>query len=161
MAPRLIVLDPLSRIHEPDTKTLRSFFFDEFRSKKGTSPAISEKDFRREQVLTPQQRNGHDCGVFVMQYVERLVLQDFHLFFELVLPSLATWFSPAEIAEKRLSIAALIVNRGEAKLAEQRSSRPDSSSTLHATGRQHWPSEHWPSEQTLLAAQNWPLKGSG
>ena len=53
MAPRLIVMDSLLRTHEAETKVLRSFFFHEYLNKKGTFPTIAEKDFRREQVLTP------------------------------------------------------------------------------------------------------------
>ena len=38
MAPRLIVMDSLSRsLHEAKTKTLRSFFFHEFLNKKGST----------------------------------------------------------------------------------------------------------------------------
>ena len=90
--------------------------------------------FIRSQVLIPQQRNGHDCGVFVMHYVEHVVLRDFHTFFTPELPDLATWFTQADIVEKRLGIATLIVNKSKGKLAKHRAAHPNSCTTIHTTG---------------------------
>mmetsp|Transcript_17145 Transcript_17145/g.19856 ORF Transcript_17145/g.19856 Transcript_17145/m.19856 type:complete len:81 (+) Transcript_17145:354-596(+) len=72
-------------------------------------------------MSVPEQRNGCDCGVFILEFMERLLTADFEKFSKVLRTESVTearsefnklfgrkWFTQVDVAKKRHQIACLV-----------------------------------------------------
>jgi len=112
--PFVLVLDSIGGTKSAAVTNIRHYLAQcEWRKKKCTGEEPSKEfDFTAAEMRTirprkPEQQNGSDCGIFLLQYVENIFI-DIKKFFWPNLPDLSNWFTHEEVGEKRGNIAEII-----------------------------------------------------
>jgi len=111
--PFVIVLDSLGGSKNSAVNNLRQYLAQEWRKKMCTGQdtseefAFSAREMRTIQPSKPEQDNGSDCGLFLLNYVENM-FKNVEQFLWPTLPDMSDWFTVEEVAWKRKNIAELI-----------------------------------------------------
>jgi len=111
--PFVLVLDSIGGTKSAAVTNIRHYLACEWRKKKcaGEEPSkefsFTAAEMRTIRPRKPEQENGSDCGIFLLQYVEKIFI-DTKKFFWSKLPDLSDWFTPEEVGKKRENIAEII-----------------------------------------------------
>ncbi|XP_035212424.1 sentrin-specific protease 6-like [Stegodyphus dumicola] len=108
--PCIYIFDSLSG---PDRRevitTLREYLDIEWTLKKGTRKRFDVSTIQGYILQCPQQKNNHDCGLYLLQYVESFFQNPIPFYLNSV-PDLKNWFKAEDVLFKRSKIKALILN---------------------------------------------------
>ncbi|XP_024531958.1 probable ubiquitin-like-specific protease 2B isoform X2 [Selaginella moellendorffii] len=123
---RILHFDSLTGFHSDIEPFVRNYLWQEWNRRK-----TSEKEDRKYhfdqikfvRVEVPQQDNLHDCGLFLLHYVELFLERCFTSKSSLSLITV-NWFDPAEASAKRFQLLRLIHGMLTAKLDSQGESNP-------------------------------------
>ncbi|XP_035225406.1 sentrin-specific protease 6-like [Stegodyphus dumicola] len=96
--------------------TLREYLEMEWKMKKGTRKIFDRNTMQGYIMRCPQQTNFHDCGVYLLQYVENF-FQNPIPFFGNPMPDLSNWFTEEKVYKKRQQLKELILNLQKKQLA--------------------------------------------
>jgi len=107
---------------KPVMSRIRNYLAEEWECKYGKlSGPVNGKVLPAASPIVPEQRNGCDCGVFILEFMERLLTADFEKFSKVLRTESVTearsefnklfgrkWFTQVDVAKKRHRIACLV-----------------------------------------------------
>jgi len=110
--PCMMVLDSLGGDNTRAVDIIKEYLKIEGRVKLGKTALMNREEMKVVRPDIPQQRNGYDCGVFLLHYAEKLMERpdQFYTstFGTLDLALLAAWFLTSEVDSKRSHMAKLV-----------------------------------------------------
>ncbi|XP_014242580.1 sentrin-specific protease 7-like [Cimex lectularius] len=107
--PCIFLFNSLAGGGNTELDPLREYLTVEYSKKhKGKKCIFTKKNMRHIPTDVPQQTNGSDCGLFVLQYIEEFFQNPIKNFAEPVI--LPTWFPLCRVEEKRNLIKKLILD---------------------------------------------------
>ena len=112
--PTIIVMDSLNtNVARPEIcKAIFLYLTFELKEKRGLSIQIDKHFFKELYPKVPQQQNYYDCGLFVLQYIEKFLTCPEGIYNSIIDNSkyLEKWFDPSILSTKRAKIRQTILN---------------------------------------------------
>lgn len=115
--PFLILLDSMGGDNEELLDEIRQYLTEEWKVKTGGKETFGKREVRLVKPEKPQQLNSTDCGVYLLQYIEKMFgsVPQFYCF---KLPDLTDWFPPELILRKRHEMAQHIQKMARVQLQD-------------------------------------------
>jgi len=112
--PTIIFMDSLNQYvpRNEISKTISKYLSCELKEKRNMSGEINPIVLDELYPKVPQQQNYYDCGLFVLEYIEKFLAEPEHNFNLIRNDSraLARWFEPSSLETKRAKIRQIILN---------------------------------------------------
>ncbi|CAB4067616.1 SENP7 [Lepeophtheirus salmonis] len=119
--PFLVILDSFGQKRPKEVDTLRNYLEHEHMEKRESAFSFGSAAMRAIYPRLPQQKNSTDCGVFLLEYAER-IMNKRAIFRWPALPDLSNWFSDTDVFSKRPEIAHLIQDLSKDTMQDKLSS---------------------------------------
>jgi len=115
--PFLILLDSMGGDNDKLVAKIRQYLTEEWKAKTGGKETFGKREVRLVKPEKPEQLNFTDCGVYLLQYIEKM-FRSVAQFYWLKLPDLTDWFPLEEILRKRHEMAQHIQNMARVELQD-------------------------------------------
>jgi len=111
--PFMIVLDSMGGNKTAAVSNIRHYLAAEWKAKMCGENDEDEYEFTSKQMRTirplkPEQENYSDCGIYLLQYIEKIFQSVGQFYWPGAIQDLSNWFSIDEVVKKRDEIARLI-----------------------------------------------------
>eukprot|EP00096_Caligus_rogercresseyi_P013370 TRINITY_DN6027_c0_g1_i1.p1 TRINITY_DN6027_c0_g1~~TRINITY_DN6027_c0_g1_i1.p1 ORF type:complete len:296 (-),score=35.30 TRINITY_DN6027_c0_g1_i1:487-1374(-) len=105
--PFFVLLDSFGHRRPKEIDALRTYLRHEYLEKRKETFSFGASSMKAHYPRLPQQMNSTDCGVYLLEYAERII-EKRYMFRWPPFPDLSHWFSESEVHSKRPCIAQLI-----------------------------------------------------